>query len=107
MNQKTYAKIAGAATFVVTARAIECRDHLDPPLRLAIDILEVFDDGKHHKSCEIAQYLMETNSNYQEKGLNYNTVCQVLQALRKGSLPLLSDPKKGWYFQKDLVPELI
>lgn len=107
MNQKTYAKVVNAAAFVVTARAIECRDHLDPPLRLAIDILEVLDDGKHHKPCEIAQYLMQTNSKYREKGLNHNTVCQVLQALKKGSLPLLSEPKKGWYFQKDLVMELI
>lgn len=107
MNQKTYAKIANAAAFLVSDRAIECRDHLDPPLRLARDILDVLDDGNHHKPYEIAQYLMETNSNYREKGLNSNTVYQVLHALKKGNLPLLSDSKKGWYFQKDLVLELI
>ena len=101
MNQKTFSKIARAAPFLVTARAIECRDYLAPPYRLALDILEVLRKGKWYKSCEIAQHLMDTNNNYQEKGLNAGTVCQVLQALRKGSVALLSDHKQGWYLQKE------
>lgn len=101
MNQKTSSKIAHAARFLVTARAMECRDYLAPPYRLALDILEVLGTDKWYKSCEIAQYLMDTNSNYREKGLNPGTVCQVLQALRKGSVALLSHPKQGWYFRKE------
>lgn len=101
MNQKTSSKIARAAPFLVTALAIECRDYLDPPYRLALDILEVLYEGKWYKSCEIAQHLINTNSNYREKGLNTGTVCQVLQALQKGSVALLSDRKQGWYFQKE------
>jgi hypothetical protein len=49
MNKTTYAKIAGAATFLVSSCAIECRAYLAPPFRLAIDILEVLSDGKHRK----------------------------------------------------------
>lgn len=100
MNKKTYAKIVEAASFVVTAFDIEYRKYLDAPLRLAIDIVEVIADGKHHKPCEIAQYLMETNSSYREKGLNPSTVCQVLQAIREGSTLMASDRKKGWYLKK-------
>jgi len=99
MNKKTSSKIVRAATFITTVRALECRDYLDKPYRLALDILEVLRQGKKwYKSCEIAQYLMETNNDYREKGLNAGTVCQVLQALRKGSVALSSHPKQGWYF---------
>lgn len=44
---------------------------------------------------------METNDEYGEKGLNDNTVRQVLQALRQGSVALSSHRKQGWYFNKD------
>lgn len=102
MNQKTSSKIACAAPFLVTASAVECRDYLDRPYRLALDILEVLREGKQwYKSCEIAQHLMDTNNDYREKGLNPGTVCQVLQALRKGSVALSSHPKQGWYFHKE------
>lgn len=99
MNQKTYSKIASAATFLVTDIAIECRDYLAPPFRLAIDILEVVGGGKPCKACEIAQYLMDKNIDYREKGLNPSTVRQVLQALRAGSVSVVSDRKKGWYIE--------
>ncbi|BDA71406.1 hypothetical protein CAL7716_055720 [Calothrix sp. PCC 7716] len=99
MNKKTYAKIVKAASFLVTALDIECRIYLDAPFRLAIDILEVLADGKHHKPCDIAQYLIETNSSYREKGLNPSTVYQVLQEIREGSALIASDRKKGWYFK--------
>ncbi|MBD2664053.1 hypothetical protein B6N60_03667 [Richelia sinica FACHB-800] len=99
MNQKTYSKIASAATFLLTNRATECKDYLEPPFRLAIDILEVMNDGKPYKPCEIAQYLMMQNIDYREKGLNPSTVRQVLQALRAGSVPIVSDRKKGWYIK--------
>ncbi len=101
MNQKTYQKIVKAAPFLVTARAIECREYLEPSYRLAIDILEVLRQSKWYKSCEIARYLMETNKIYQEKGLNSGTVCQILQALKKGSIALSSNQKQGWYFWND------
>jgi|ERR671932_813813 hypothetical protein len=101
MNQKTYSKIACAAPFLVTPLAIECRDYLDQPYRLAIDIIEVVCERKCCKPLEIAQHLMDTNSNYREKGLNPSTVRQVLQALRKGSVALSSHPKQGWYFRKE------
>lgn len=31
MNQKTFSKIAGAAPFLATALAVECRDYLERP----------------------------------------------------------------------------
>ncbi|MBU7584886.1 MAG: hypothetical protein KAF91_18595, partial [Nostoc sp. TH1S01] len=71
--------------------------YLAPPFRLAIDILEIIGSGTAYKPCEIAQYLMETNIDYREKGLNPSTVRQVLQALRAGAVPVVSDRKKGWY----------
>ncbi len=99
MNQKTYSKIVSAATFLLTNPAMEYKDYLEPPFRLALDILGVINDGKSYKPCEIAQYLMKQNLDYKEKGLNPSTVRQVLQALRAGSAPVMSDRKKGWYIQ--------
>ncbi len=102
MNRKTYSKIASAATFLMTDLAIECKNYLASPLRLALDILEVIviNYDRHHKPAEIAQYLIDTNSNYSEKGLNSSTVQQVLQALREGSAPVASIREKGWYLVK-------
>lgn len=99
MNQKTYSKIVSATAFLLTTRAKECKDYLEPPFRLALDIIEVINGGRPYKPCEIAQYLMMQNMEYKEKGLNPSTVRQVLQALRAGSAPVISDRKKGWYIQ--------
>ena len=97
MNKVTARKITNAAPFLITHEAKKYREYLASPLRMAVDIIEVFDGKNWDKSREIARLLIEKHFLYQEKGLNSGTVCQVLQALRDGSIALESNCRKGWY----------
>ncbi|GEM_PF-4080642 len=101
MNQQTAEKIASAASFLITSEALKHQEYLAQPYRLAIDILEVLRNGKqnHYTSSQISKYLETNTQIYREKGLNANTVCQVLQALRKGGIAIYSNRKLGWHFQ--------
>ncbi|BAQ61523.1 hypothetical protein GM3708_1929 [Geminocystis sp. NIES-3708] len=101
MNKKTAHKITSAASFLITSDALKCRKYLEPCLRLSLDILEVLRNSeyKHYTSRQISQYLEENSQTYREKGLNANTVCQVLQALKRGGIDLSSNSKLGWTFQ--------
>jgi hypothetical protein len=104
MNKQTAEKIASAASFLITSDALQYQQYLEPPFRLAVDILKVFhqERDKHYKSCEISEYLIKNDQIYREKGLNASTVCQILQALRKGGIPLSSNRKLGWSFQTEI-----
>ena len=101
MNINTANKITSSALFLMTSDALKYRQYLEPCLRMALDILNVLRKfaSEYHTSYQISQYLEKTTQIYREKGLNVNTVCQILRALKKGGVSLSSHRKKGWIFQ--------
>lgn len=101
MNIKTANKITTAALFLMTNDALKYQQHLEPCLRMALDVLGVLRQAEcqYYTSHQISQYLEQNTQIYREKGLNANTVCQILRALKKGGITLSSNGKRGWTFQ--------
>lgn len=105
MNTQTAEKIASAASFLITSDALLHQQYLAQPLSMAVDVLEVLRNGKgkHYTSRQISEHLETNIQIYREKGINANTVCQILQALRKGGIPLSSHRQLGWSFQVEVI----
>lgn len=87
-NVKTISRIKESALFLGTESAQKARGYLDPPLELALKVIDCIPEKEETGATieEIAQELQ----------ININTVRQILRALIQGEYPLLRESYTGY-----------
>ena len=72
MNIRTYEKISRGRPIFATPEIWNLREHFNDGVRLGIEILELFQDGRERIRLEVSK----------ELGINYNTATTAIRVLR-------------------------